>query len=159
MSCIVPFDRIHSNATHLFQVLSVVTIYMELKLRFIIRISNARDERIVDQGLIGDRSWKPGTEPGIFVWGGGSCNTNLFIKTTLQTHIYTHIFFIIYIHIYTHVNLGNVEFRVFPFSEYFLIVWARTYLFIFHELVSHTRVSQFELGAKTLLSKPFAITY
>lgn len=31
---------------------------MELKLGFIRRISNGQDERIVDQGLIGDSSWK-----------------------------------------------------------------------------------------------------
>ena len=47
-------------------------------------------------------------EPGIFVWEGLSCGTNIFIKTTL-THIYIYIyihthFFILYthVHIYTH---------------------------------------------------------
>ena len=45
-------------------------------------------------------------KPGIFVWEGLSCGTNIFIKITL-TYIYIYIhthFFILYthVHIYTH---------------------------------------------------------
>ena len=48
-----------------------------------------------------------GAKPEIFVLGGGSCSTNIFIKTTpTHSHTYTHTHtFLLYIHIYKHAFL------------------------------------------------------
>ena len=51
-------------------------------------------------------------EPGIFVWEGLSCGTNIFIKTTF-THIY----------IYTHT--------------FFYFIYTRTYIYTLFYLISY----------------------
>ena len=46
-------------------------------------------------------------KPGIFVWEGLSCGTNIFIKTTphIYIYIYTHTHFLLfYIHTYIYIH-------------------------------------------------------
>ena len=68
-------------------------------------------------------------KPGIFVWEGLSCGTNIFIKTTPHIYIY------IYIHTHTH-------FLLFYIHTY---IYIHTFLFDKLYIYTHSKKKKFSI--------------